>query len=329
MQTFKIEAFLGVKLYNISMPKGEKAKRPKKAAKPKTVSESKKAVKRRPAKKTVHVHAKLPGSLRLGWQSLSILNTFKRPLGGIFLIYLGLNLLFASGVGIIGSNITNLRENTSDTSRIGQAFTDFGALAGGAGWSSDQTSSALQSILFIIASLAVIWALRQVLAGEKVTVKDAYYKGMSPLVPFILLLFVIILQLLPMTIGAAILGIVSTGAFGVAATLIFAAVFLLLATWSLYMLSCSVLALYIVTLPDMHPRQALRSAKRLIIGRRLSVMRRLMFLPFLILLTLAAVFIPILLILPPLAAPLFFVFAGLSVFAAHTYLYNLYRRLLA
>lgn len=311
------------------MPKGEKAKRPKKSAQTKTISKSKKAVKSRPAKKTVHVHAKLPGSLKLGWQSLSILNTFKWPLGGIFLVFLGLNLLFASGIGIIGSNITSLREDSSNTSRIGQAFTDFGSLAGGAGWSSAEASSALQSILFIIASLAIIWALRQLLAGEKVTVKQAYYLGMAPLVPFILLMFVIILQLLPMTIGAATLGIVSTGAFGVVATLIFAAIFLLLAIWSLYMLSCSVLALYIVTLPEMHPRQALRSAKRLILGRRLSVMRRIMFLPFLILLALAAIFIPILLVIPPLAAPLFFVFAGLSVFAAHTYLYNLYRRLLA
>lgn len=244
-------------------------------------------------------------------------------------MYLGLNLLLASGIGIIGSNITSLREQTSDQSRIGQAFTDFGSLAGGAGWSSTETNSALQSILFIIASLAVIWALRQLLAGEKVTVKQAYYLGMTPLVPFILLLFVIILQLLPMTIGAAILGIVSTGAFGVAATLVFAAAFLLLATWSIYMLSCSVIALYIVTLPEMRPRQALRSAKRLILGRRLSVMRRIMFLPLLILLALAVIFIPILLIIPPLAAPLFFIFSGLSVFVSHTYLYNLYRRLLA
>lgn len=311
------------------MPKGEKAKRPKKAAKTKSVSKSKKAIKSRPAQKTVHIHAKLPGSLKLGWQSLSIFNTFRWPLGGIFLVYMGLNLLFASGIGIIASNITSLREQTSDQSRIGQAFTDFSSLAGGAGWSSAETSSALQSILFIIASLAVIWALRQLLAGEKVTVKQAYYLGMTPLIPFILLLFVIILQLLPMTIGAAILGIVSTGAFGVAATLVFAAAFLLLATWSLYMLSCSVIALYIVTLPEMRPRQALRSAKRLILGRRLSVMRRIMFLPLLILLALAVIFIPILLIIPPLAAPLFFIFAGLSVFVSHTYLYNLYRRLLA
>lgn len=311
------------------MAKGEKTKRPKKSVAAKSVSKPKKITKKQAPKLISHIHPRLPSSLRLGWQALQIINVFKKPIAGIFLIYLGLNLLLASGVSIISSNISVLKEEVANTDKLGQALSDFGSLTGGAGWSSDQASSALQTILFIIGSLAIIWALRQLVAGEKISVKQSYYQSTGQLIPFTLLIFVIILQLLPMTIGAAVLGIVATGAFGAIATVIFATLFLLLTTWSLYMLSCSVIALYIVTLPHMHPRQALRSAKKLVSNRRFAVMRRLIFLPFLMMAGLAVIFLPILLIFPPLAAPLFFMAATFSVFAAHIYLYNLYRRLLA
>lgn len=318
------------------MVKDAKKGRAKRTAKA-TVAAKKTATKKQAAKKPVKKEVKpavttslkLPGSFRLSGQALMILSTFWKPISGIFLIYLSLNLLLASGLSVISSNISALREEVAGQGRLDQALMDFGSLAGGAGWSGGETSSALQSILFIIASLAIIWALRQLLSGEKITVKQAYYQGMAPLIPYVLLTLVIIVQILPMTIGAALLGIVSTGAFGPVVTVIFTIAFLLLTTWTLYMLSCSVVALYIVTLPHMQPRQALRSAKNLVKNRRWAVMRRLIFLPFLILAAMAAIFIPILLIVPPLAAPLFFAAATLAVFIVHTYLYNLYRRLLA
>lgn len=307
------------------MAKGQKKGRAKKPARAADGVKPKKTT----AKKPEHVHTKLPGVLALAWQAVSIMAGFWKPFTGIFLIYLAANLLLASGLSVITANIAALREQVTYTSKFSQAWADFGSLASGAGWTGSDSSSALQSILFIIASLAFIWALRHLLSGEKITVKQAYYEGMAPLVPFILLIFLIILQVLPMTLGAAVLGIVATGAFGSVATVLFAAVFLLLTTWTLYMLSCSVIALYIATLPNMQPRQALASSKNLIRGRRWPVMRRLIFLPVLLFLTLALIFIPILLVVPPLAAPLFFILSALSVFAVHTYLYNLYRKLLA
>lgn len=311
------------------MSKGVSKKPAKKPAKAGASKKNAKAKIKAPTHPPSHIHARLPGGLKLAAQACTIIYAFKRTIFGIFLVYLALNLFFASGVGIIHSNITSLRTEVRDSGKFSQALNDLGSLTTGAGWSSSDAGSALQSFLFIIASLATIWALRQLLAGEHVSVKNAYYQGMAPLVPFILVIVVIIIQLLPMTIGAALLGIVASGAFGSAATVIFACLFLLLTSWSLYMLSCSVLALYIVTLPGMQPRQALQSSKKLIQDRRFAVMRRLLFLPLIFILIILAVFLPVLLIYPPLAAPLFFLAAMMSIFFGHTYLYNLYRRLLA
>lgn len=259
--------------------------------------------------------------------SLRIMVRFWRPLGGIFLIYIILNLLLGNGLSAISSGISNLSQPPQETDRISQAAADFGSMLGG-GWGSAETGSAFQSILFVIVSLAFIWALRQLLAGEAISPKQAYYQGMGQFIPFVLIMFLIIVQLLPMTIGAAVLSIVSTGAFGPVVTVLFTILFLLLTTWTLYMLSCSVVALYAVTLPHMEPRQALRSCKSLVHGRRWIVMRRLILMPLVLLLAAAIIFIPILIILPPLAPPLFFIISAATVFFVHTYLYALYRRLL-
>jgi hypothetical protein len=306
------------------MAKGEKTSRSKKTAKKASSTRKKNA---KTSVKSVHTHPKLPGSWRMAWQALLILKDFWRSLGLIILIFSLLNLVLASGLSAVIRNVNNLNLELAG-GRMDNALAQFGSLAGGSGATGD-SGSAVSSIIFIIASLAFIWALRQLLAGDKIKVKEAFYKGMAPLVPFIIILFVIILQLLPITITAALLGIIVSGAFGQAATVIFTILLFAAATWSLYMLASSVMALYISTLPDMQPLRALRSAKDLVRFRRLAVMRRLLMLPILMLLAFLLIFIPLLLIYPPVAAPLFFIAYTLAIFFSHTYLFNLYRWLLA
>ena len=244
------------------------------------------------------------------------------------LIFAGLNLVLASGLGNIAGNFRSLTQDL-DGSRLEQALIKFSSLTGGQGTGGSDASSAVSSMIFLVGSLAFIWALRQLMAGEAVRVKEAFYQGMTPLVPFVIILLVIILQLLPITITAAVLGIIITGAFGHAASIIFTILFLSAASWSLYMLAGSTMALYISTLPEMQPLKALRSARDLVRFRRWAIMRRLLMLPIILLLAFLLIFIPLLLIIPPLAAPLFFVAYVLAIFFAHSYLFNLYRWLLA
>jgi hypothetical protein len=140
---------------------------------------------------------------------------------------------------------------------------------------------------------------------------------------------VIILQLLPITVGAAALALVLSTSSGAPLTIILGTLFALLTIWSLRMISSSVFALYVVTLPDMQPRQALRSAKNLVRFRRQQIMRRLLFLPICVLLLMGAVMLPIILLVPFLVVPVFFVLIMLSILFVHTYLYSLYRGLIA
>jgi hypothetical protein len=275
------------------------------------------------AKKEVKAHKPLPGSFKLTGQSVLFIKKLWKPLGGIVLVYALLNLIFGSG--FIRNANTELNDNHG---KFSSAISSYGAILTG-GSSSDQTAT-MQSVLIIIESLVIIWALRHLFSGEKITVKQAYYHAMAPLVPFLLVLFVIILQLLPLTIGSAILAVVlstvyGSGAVGIIASFIFVA----LAAWSLYMVTSSVFALYIVTLPNMLPMQALRSARNLVQFKRWQLMRKLLFLPLLIVVVIGIIIVPLIIFAQFFVVPAFFVLAMISVLFVHTYLYSLYKGLLA
>jgi hypothetical protein len=169
-----------------------------------------------------------------------------------------------------------------------------------------------------------------VFEGTKVTVKDAYYKSLYPLIPFLLVLLVISLQLLPLAAANGLYSLVIGGGLAVTALektlwLILLFLFVLL---SLYMITSSIFALYIVTLPDMKPMQALRSARELVRHRRWTVMRKVIFLPFALLVLAGLVSIPVILFLAPLAEAVFFIASMFGVAITHAYMYTLYRELL-
>jgi hypothetical protein len=184
--------------------------------------------------------------------------------------------------------------------------------------------------LALITSLAVIWALRQTLLGKKNRVRDAYYRGMYPLVPFLLVLLVIALQLLPLLIGSTIYSIVLSNGIAVHAweKIAWSGLFAGLTVITLYLISSSIFALYAVTIPDTTPMNALRSARQLVQGRRWVVIRKLLALPVLLLIAAAIIMLPIILVVTPLAPWIFFLLTMLSLTVMHTYLYLLYRELL-
>ncbi|HEY5549770.1 MAG TPA: hypothetical protein VIK37_01000 [Candidatus Saccharimonadales bacterium] len=282
------------------------------------------------AKKAARKRTKLPSSFRLTWQVLGIIRNYWKPLGGIVLVYLVLNIIFASGISGLGSSVTEIKANLENGDRFWNALGGFGSLVGSGGASGSQTASILQSILVILESLVIIWALRQLLAGNKIKVKQAYYLSMAPLIPFLIVVAVIFIQLLPLTFGAPVIGTILTAIFnsGALLTSLFIIFFSALAAWSFYMISSSIFALYIVTLPDMQPRQALRSAKNLVKYRRWALMRKVAFLPIFILVVMAAVVVPLILFVSFLVAPVFYILSMLVILFIHSYLYSLYRSML-
>ncbi|HEX5798415.1 MAG TPA: hypothetical protein VFX79_03590, partial [Candidatus Saccharimonadales bacterium] len=177
---------------------------------------------------------------------------------------------------------------------------------------------------------AIIWSIRQVLAGERIRFRQAFYEGMYPIIPFLLVLFVLGLQLIPATIGSFLLTTVISG--GLAVTFveqfIWWVLFGLLTLLSLYMLLSSIFALYIVTLPGMAPLKALRSARGLVLNRRVSIGLRLLGLPALGIFVYVAVLLPAIIAIPVLAVPIFALLSSFGLFFVHSYIYNLYRELL-
>ena len=322
------------------MAQREKA-RPKKRAAAKSASKQAGARVRKLNRKQARTKAKiearqrtkLPGSFKLTWQVVDVMRRFWKPLGGIVLVYLVLNIIFASGLSGLSGSVQDIKDNLHNhgtNSRLLSAVGGFGSLVGSAGASGSQGGSVLQSILIVLESLVIIWALRHLLAGNKIGVKEGYYHSMYPLIPFLLVIFVIILQLLPITLGAVAMGVILTSVFNSSAivTILFSLLFAVLAAWSVYMLSSSVFALYIVTLPDMQPRQALRSAKNLVRFRRWTIMRKLVFLPLFIVVVMAAIIVPLILLVTVLVTPVFYLLSMLAILFIHSYLYSLYRGLL-
>ncbi len=276
----------------------------------------------------------LKGSFSLTKSSVKTIKTHWKILFGIVFVYLILNIVFASGISSLSGAVENIKFNLDSSDNggsLGEALNGFGSLIASAGTSSSSTGSTLQTILIILESLIIIWSLRHLMAGQKIRVKQAYYSATGPLIPFVLVLIVLFIQFLPLLVGTSVVSAILSAIFvggGGLATTIFIFFFALFAGWTFYMISSSLFAIYIVTLPDMEPRRALRSAKNLVKFRRWQIMRKLFFLPIVIFIAMAAVVVPLIIYATFLVAPVFFALSMFALLFAHTYLYTLYRNLL-
>ncbi len=288
----------------------------------------------RPSKRIKHP-VKLPSAWRVAKAAAKTLWQHKGLFLGITLVYGLLNLVLVQGLAS-NTDVTSLKNTlnlvfTGHLGSLASSLAVFAVLVGSAGNGSSQTAGAYQLFLVLITSLAVIWALRQVLAGtKKIRIRDTYYRGTYPLVPFILVLLVVGLQLLPLVVGSALYNLVVANGIAIYFVEKFAWALLagLLALLSLYLVSSSLFALYIVTLPDMTPMKALRSARQLVRNRRWVVVRKILFLPILLLVAAAMIMVPIIIWLTALSQWVFFLLTMLAVAATHSYMYGLYRELL-
>lgn len=276
---------------------------------------------------------RLPSAWKLLGQTLSTLWHNKRVFLGLAVVYGVLNLVLVRGLNG-GADISSLKQQmAASLGNPGQLATDFSvfvSLLGSSGNDANPAAGPYQFFLLLVVSLATIWAARQVMAGHAVRVRDAFYRGMYPLVPFVLVFVVVLLQTLPLLIGGLLYTIVVN--VGIAATpveqMLWGLLALVLAIVTIYMLCSSLFALYIVTLPDMTPRRALKSARQLVRYRRGQIFRKLLFLPLALLGMAAVVVLPFIWLVPPVAQWVFFAYSMLTLVIVHTYMYRLYKALL-
>ena len=275
----------------------------------------------------------LANSWQLARRAGLLLWQYRRSFGILLLIYAVIDLLLVHGVSQF--NVSSLKDslNGSDANSVGGGFTVYASLLGAVTSSSSTAAGAYQFFEAVLISLVAIYLLRQVSATDapaRPSVKEAFYKGAYPLVPFLLLLLLVGVQFFPLGIGALLYSSVVGGgiAINVVEQLAFLAVFLALAFVSMMWLTRSILALYIVTLPDVKPMEAFRSAKRLVKGRRASIARKMLFLPFAMFFVAAIVVVPAILIWAPLAQWVFYALTLIALLVVNAYLYVLYREVL-
>lgn len=288
----------------------------------------------RVSRRIKHQGSQLSGAFRLFRESLLLIRTHWKVLGGIMIVYALLNIVLVRGFGAT-SNLGELKDTLQDvfTGSWGQLTSGvalFAVLLSSTGSTSSESASVYQTLLVLMISLAVIWALRQLQAGIKITAREAFYKGMYPMIPFVLVLLVVGLQLVPLLIGSTLYStVISNGLAATAAERgIWALAFFFLALLSLYMVTSSLFALYIVTLPDMTPMRALRSARQLVLHRRWTVMRKVVFLPIALGALAGIIIIPFIIFITPLAEYVFFCVTIAGLVIIHSYMYRLYRELL-
>lgn len=286
------------------------------------------------SKKLRHPGPKVTGSFRLTGRALKHVWQYKKLFGIIALTYLVLNLLFVRGF-IFTADITEVKEAVSElfsgsAGQIAGSLTVMGLLVNSL---NPQTEVAVlyQTILVTLFSLCVIWALRQTYAGDVPKVKDVFYRSSYPLVQFIIVIFIIGLQLLPLVLANFLYAAVVVSGVAITFPEVFSVSILifLLVVWSLYMVTVSVFALYIVALPDMTPLKALRSARGLVHYRRWTVMRKVLFLPIGLLAIGSLVMLPVILLVPMAAEAVFLIGSAFMLPLVHSYMYSLYRELLA
>jgi len=195
-------------------------------------------------------------------------------------------------------------------------------------------------LIALLVWLTTIWLLRNILAGHKVKLRDGLYSAGAPIFATVLVTLVLALQLIPLALAAiGYAAASSTGllAGGVAAMLFWIAAALLSIT-SLYWITSTFFAMVIVTLPGMYPMRALRTAGDMVIGRRLRILLRILWMFLVIGIAGAIILIPVILLTtgltnlwPALSSvpivPFVLMLYGVCVFIwSASYIYLLYRK---
>lgn len=189
--------------------------------------------------------------------------------------------------------------------------------------------------------LTTVWLLRALSAGARPKMRDGLYNAGAPIVPTIFVSFVAVLQLLPVALvlygyNAAVGSGLLDG--GIEAMMFWSAAAVLVLL-SAYWLTSTLIAMVIVTLPGMYPLQALRTAGDLVIGRRVRILLRLVWMLLLVAVTWAVVAIPTIMldgwiksIVPyftglPVVPVMLLVMGSVTLIWIAAYIYLLYRRI--
>jgi hypothetical protein len=230
----------------------------------------------------------LPGYWAFSFGVGSMLWRHKRLFGSLILLYTVLSALF---VGLASQEtyqqLASLLNESGKTIFSG-GWGELGKAAllvtsGLSGTFAPQLNDVQQvyaAFFGLLTWLTAVWSLRSILTGRVPRLRDALYSAGSPIVPTTLVLLTLLVQLIPFIFSVVV--IATAGSTGLLANPFLSMVFwlggLFMSLISLYWIIGSLVALVVVTLPGMYPWQALRAAGDLVIGRRLRLLLRMLWL---------------------------------------------------
>lgn len=196
------------------------------------------------------------------------------------------------------------------------------------------------AMIALLIWLTTIWIIRNLLAGYKVKVRDAVYNAGAPILSTFIVVVVFIIQLLPLAV--AIIGYNAASASGILSggveTMLFWVAAGLLAVLSLYWITATFIGLVVVTLPGMYPFKALRIAGDMVVGRRVRILLRVLWMLAGTALLWLAVMIPVILfdgwlkaLFPaiewlPIVPVVLLLMISVTLIWASSYIYLLYRK---
>ncbi len=291
----------------------------------------------------------LPGNISFTGEVTKTLWKYKKIFLWLIVIYV---LLYALLVGVQSQETyTTLTDTLKDTGSevfsgnwgaVGQAGLLFLTVAS-SGVSSEATEAQqiFSVLIFLLVWLTTVWLLRNLLAGHKVKLRDGLYNSGSPLFSMMVITLFIAIQLIPIAVAvigynaATTSGLIAAGGAGAMLFWLGAA---LLTVLSLYWITSSLFAMIIVTLPGMYPYQAIKTAGDIMLGRRIKMLLRWLWMALIIALAWAIIMIPIILLdmglkslwpaitwLPIVPVVALITAAGSTVWVS-AYVYLLYRK---
>ena len=228
---------------------------------------------------------KLPGYWQFTFNVWQLLISHKRLFGSLALLYAFVGAVFVGFASQDAYDQLSELLNESGETLLEGSWGEFGKaglllVSGLSGSFAPQLNDVQQvyaAVFALLTWLTTVWLLRSLLNGNVPRLRDAIYNAGSPIVATAIVLVILFIQLMPIFFSAIILSVAgSTGILDNGfLSMVFWLIGGLLALISVYWATSTLIALVVVTLPGMYPWQAIQTAGDLVVGRRVRILLRI------------------------------------------------------
>lgn len=230
-------------------------------------------------------HITLPGYISFTHYVTKTLWHYKKTFGLLGLLFMALFVVLVGwqSQSAYSTNIDTLSEvvsgvfgdNANVLGRAGVYLVSAITTVGRTDYTAIQGTSAV--VMLFMLWLTAVWLLRNSMAGRAVKLRDGLYNAGAPILSTACIACLVVLQFVPLAVAVIVSNAATTTgllASGGAVAMLFWIAVVLLGVLSLYWWTSSIIALVIVTLPGMYPYQAIKLAGDLVLGYRVKILCR-------------------------------------------------------